>query len=322
MRNELDFWWDVHAGGYTWVESTAVDSDKVRKYLTTGHPLGSPGFEFKRYAPLDRHTGLFRTFAEVDPNEEAIKAFADSFGHLGDPIGEMIGMPNHVSDKGQLVGTGESFGKWTKAILNMRRLVELWNIVQHQDLAALARHIRWHGKGVDYLSHPDLVPNELPAQPSVFVEAVIAAEKINPDLLEDFQKGDLVRPALYYLQNEVNRWMKGRTSSRLLWTPDHSKLKLCLVPESLFGALWLQFAQVIERNSEFRRCAECGTWFELRPGSARSDKIYCSNSCRTKALRRRKAKAKELSKQGFAVREIAARLETEEKTVTRWLSKS
>ena len=96
MREELYFEWDVYAGGYRWVESKAFGSDKAKKHLTSGHPIGVPSFEIKRYAPLERYTGLFRTFAEVDPDEAGIKAFADRFGLLGDPVDELIGLPNHV----------------------------------------------------------------------------------------------------------------------------------------------------------------------------------------------------------------------------------
>ena len=99
----------------------------------------------------------------------------------------------------------------------------------------------------------------------------------------------MIEPALSYIQRVVNHRLKGSVSPRLLWNRDRSRLGVYVAPGSLLGALWLQFAQAIEHDNNFRRCVECGTWFELTPRTARSDKVYCTNACRTKAYRKRQA---------------------------------
>ena len=70
-------------------------------------------------------------------------------------------------------------------------------------------------------------------------------------------------------------------------------------------------ARAVERNNEFRRCSECGIWFELSPQTARSHKQFCSNACRTKAYRKRQAEAARLHGEGLALEDIARELESD-----------
>jgi hypothetical protein len=93
----------------------------------------------------------------------------------------------------------------------------------------------------------------------------------------------------------------------------------CIVPDGLIGALWLQFARAVERDSRFRQCAECGIWFELAPGTARADKLYCSTPCRTKAYRKRQAEAARLHGEGRSLDDIARALESAPDTVRGWI---
>ena len=130
-----------------------------------------------------------------------------------------------------------------------------------------------------------------------------------------------MKPALHYVQSKINDKLEGRASPRLLWDAKRARLGLYIVPAGLIGALWLQFARAVERDSQFRRCAECGIWFELAPGTARSDKLYCSTPCRTKAYRKRQAEAVRLHAEGHAVEDIALRLESDPGTVRGWIER-
>jgi hypothetical protein len=133
--------------------------------------------------------------------------------------------------------------------------------------------------------------------------------------------GDLVQPALHYLQSKINEKLDGRASPRLLWDAKRERLGLYIVPAGLVGALWLQFARAVERDSKFRQCAECGIWFELAPGTARADKLYCSTPCRTKAYRKRQAEAARLHGEGCSVEDIARALESDPETVRGWIER-
>ena len=77
----------------------------------------------------------------------------------------------------------------------------------------------------------------------------------------------------------------------------------------------------VERDSQFRQCAECGIWFELAPGTARADKLYCSTPCRTKAYRKRQAEAVHLHGEGRSIDGIARELESDPDTVRGWIER-
>jgi hypothetical protein len=66
--------------------------------------------------------------------------------------------------------------------------------------------------------------------------------------------------------------------------------RLRFMPSNLLEAMWLQFGQAVESNKSFRKCRGCGTWFELSPKTARTDKVFCTEACKAKAYRRRLAK--------------------------------
>lgn len=71
---------------------------------------------------------------------------------------------------------------------------------------------------------------------------------------------------------------------------------LCIRPSELCGALWIQFALAIDGSQNFRSCSVCQTWFPVAAGRSRTDKEYCSDACRMRAYRKRKASKTEKTK--------------------------
>ena len=325
-HQSIQFQWDIHEGGYEWIEARLAELDggpsDPGPFLTDSRPVGAAGFAVTRYNPLAEHSGLFRVFADIDPTEDAIKAFADRYGLLGGEAARIIVLTEDVGDKKGPVGIGESLSAWHRELLAMSQAVTLWELARHGDVEQLSRFIHWDEKGVQYRSHPDLASGELPELPYLKTIASIASENRQPDPFDRFKRGEVIQPALYYVQRVVNKHLKERVSPRLLWNESRTHLGVYFVPGSLVGALWLQFAQAIERNNDFRKCAECGIWFELSPQTARSNKTYCSNACRTKTYRKRKAEAQRLHAEGVPDAEIAYRLGADSKTVKGWIAKS
>jgi hypothetical protein len=308
----LQFPWRVAEGGYRWVESHPIrEPDQVRcPFLTHGRPIGAGGF-----------SGLFRVFADIAPAPEAITAFADRFGPLGGNLAKQIPLYDQTDAKKVPVGTGEPLEAWGAEILTMSYAIELWEAARNGDVASLANVIFWKpdGSGVEILGHPGVPPGQLPQAPANVERAWIAGTHLGDDVLGRFTQGDLVKPALHYVQSTVNRQLEGRASPRLLWDAKRERLGLYIVPDGLVGALWLQFARAVERDSQFRQCAECGIWFELARGTARADKLYCSTPCRTKAYRKRQAEAARLHTEGRSLEGIARELGSDPDIVHGWI---
>jgi hypothetical protein len=321
----LQFRWQVAEDGYRWLESHPVGgSDQMRDpFLTHGRPIGAGGFRLMRYQPLAAFSGLFRVFADTEPNHDGIKAFADRFGPLGGDLINPILLHDQPSAKGVPVGTGEPLAAWSDEILMMRYAVHLWEAARNGDVATLERVIHWKpdGSGVEIAGHPGVPRGQLPEAPAHVERAWIAGTHLGDDVLGRFVPGDLVKPALHYLQSKINEKLEGRASPRLLWDANRERLGLYIMPAGLVGALWLQFARAVERDSRFRQCAECGIWFELAPGTARADKLYCSTPCRTRAYRKRQAEAVRLHGEGRSIEDIARELESDPDTVRGWIER-
>ena len=319
----LQFRWRVAEGGYAWVDShPAFEPHQQRQpFLTDGRPIGAAGFRVRQYLPLAEFPGLFRVLAETEPSREGVKLFADRFGPLGGDIRKQITLYDQPSAKGVPVGTGEPLDAWSDEILTMRYAVDLWEAARTGDVAILERVIHWKpdGSGVEIAGHPGASRGVLPEAPAHVEQAWIAGTHLGDDVLGRFVPGDLVKPALHYLQSKINAKLEGRASPCLLWDAKRERLGLYIVPDGLVGALWLQFARAVERDSQFRNCAECGIWFELAPGTARADKLYCSTPCRTRAYRKRQAEAARLHSDGRSLDEIARELGSDPHTVRGWI---
>jgi hypothetical protein len=321
----LQFRWQVAEGGYRWIESSPIAgrSQERRPFLTHGRPIGAGGFRLMEYQPLSAFSGLFRVFADTEASRDGIKAFADRFGPLGPDIEKAIPLQDQPTAKGVLLGTGEPLGAWSDEILLMRFAINLWEAAREGDVSRLERVISWteDRSGVRVDTHPEVPAGQWPESPFHLDQGWIAGGYPGDDRLGRFVPGDLVKPALHHVQSTINKKLEGRASPRLLWDANRERLGLYIVPTGLAGALWLQFARAVERDSQFRQCAECGIWFELARGTARADKLYCSTPCRTKAYRKRQAVGVRWHGEGRSIEEIAHKLESAPETVRGWIER-
>jgi Phage integrase family len=92
--------------------------------------------------------------------------------------------------------------------------------------------------------------HEMPEAPARVERAWIAGTHLGDDVLGRFVPGDLVTPALHYLQSKINDKLEGRASPRLLWDANRERLGLYIMPAGLVGALWLQFARAVGGHAD------------------------------------------------------------------------
>lgn len=91
--------------------------------------------------------------------------------------------------------------------------------------------------------------------------------------------------------NIIEAHLSGHSIIVFDFEPHSDHAMVLIEPDNLLSAMWLQFAIAIEEGKQYRRCKYCRTWFGIHPGTSRSDRQYCSDSCRYKAYRERKARA-------------------------------
>ena len=280
--------------------------------------------------PLSEETGLFRELAALHPaTEDKVVNFANRFGSLFALSVDLINPcdPAHPLLDRKILGSnlplwtirwhcGEPLAEWMTQAKRMSQLVRLWEGIEAENEDFLSQVIQWQDaeNGAYSVGYEDLDGPGF---------TVVASDDVRPDVFADFRHHDLVEPAKYALQLGVNKHLQGcPTHSRLLWTGSRGsagrRLGLRVVPSSLIGALWLQFASAIEGAKRYLQCLQCKRWFEVG-GPVREGSKFCRRACRFKHYRERQKEARRLNKEGMSPRDIARELDTTASTVRGWL---
>jgi hypothetical protein len=136
---------------------------------------------------------------------------------------------------------------------------------------------------------------------------------------------DSAMAALSAIQRITDRRLREHVETRLLFRNNLSRLNVSLMPQSLLGALWLQFAAAIDALKTFTKCQQCSAPFELsrdpRTGKRR-DAQFCSARCRVGHYRARVERARRLKSTGMSVQKIARELDTQAGTVRGWVKQA
>jgi len=248
------------------------------------------------YAPL-RTSGLFRLFADIDPESESqILEFVTRWGPLG-----LFGAGSEIRTQKGLVrdvlplhlrffSTLEAKDDWQRELARMKAAVALYDAWKSGEPTGVSLTIqsarrsakRYQGRVLTL--NPERFSHH---SPEVFVPA--------PPAIMDAP--DRVR-AYWVLADLINRNAVAEPLNCVV-TPtfedmEPKQMGFELSPDSLLGALWLQMAQAVSSNKEYRRCLECGIAFEisLEVTGYRRNRRYCSDACRMKASRSRTEKGR------------------------------
>jgi len=140
---------------------------------------------------------------------------------------------------------------------------------------------------------PELLPGPLHVRQS-FDGRQIAGWELEADDTVTLDKSPRARVSIV-LNTLTNAHLAHRIGSMVVFDPAVNRTVLITLPNSLAGAIWLQFAQAMDARTNYRRCSECRQWFKISPEVARSDKSYCGDACRARAYRRRRTTAPAVS---------------------------
>jgi hypothetical protein len=99
----------------------------------------------------------------------------------------------------------------------------------------------------------------------------------------------------------------------------HDAFNLQLVPRDLLAFCWLQFAHAVEGDKAYRQCERCRRWFESGGRAARSDKRFCSPTCKSAAHQKKQTLARRLRREGKTLRDIAAQINVKQKVLKGWI---
>jgi hypothetical protein len=327
------FSWYFPASGFSWVQGWILpDKSKNRPEKTKKHrkddepePVLVPGPRprqglklgfgqdlLKWYEPFQTETALFRTFAATEPTEEGILAFANRYGRLSGSTYVCCEPADPDWPEPRL--WGEPISQWRRHIARMKQAVEFWDLARQGDTAGLSRYIWWE-KSPDGANHCFCWEGEGEEKHRIEIGLLNFLSR-----LEQVQPGGLIIPTYFLLNEIINPELTNAVAPQLSYAPHQGREELSLCPQSLLGALWLQFAQAIAGNRDYRACRECGKWFEVSLEGARKSRLFCTDACKSKSYRGRKERAQALRATGKGFKEIARELETDVATVKKWVS--
>jgi hypothetical protein len=294
MRNRVgitlptSFEWKVARTGYRWIDSPqgrricAVDAEQPDWW--------DSGRYETCYRPLER-TALFREFADLEPTEQCILDFANRFGLLGAGGNFCL-----ETESGPMLVRAEEFAIWQTEIRSLQRAIAFWDICSTSGGPKVVRD------AVQRLNLP-----------------LAVRKKVHVD------DDDPAMAVLSIVQNLTDPRLNQHTSPRLLFQRNIPRLEIVLMPSELIDGLWLQFSLAIDGLKRFIKCSQCGAPFELsrdkRTGK-RADAQFCSVRCRVGHYRERIEEAQRLSSTGLSPKEIASRLNTDERTLRGWLRRA
>ena len=260
------FYCRVEDEGYDWVRGRLVGLGGLGSLVKTREMPG----------------GVFLEFANLQPDPESIRQFANRYGNN---LLERYDLSQLEVHRGVAKG-GSTLQAWAGEIADMRVLVDIWHATEDQKhRAKLKEIITWKGKDVMYS-----ITTPRRAMPLAWLDS------------SRFKPSDLLMPARYALQAEINRRLSEPemlTAPRLVWSQELSKddgppqaryQRIIFTPPNLLAALWLQFAQALAKKYRLKTCEGCGKIFVAGPGSGkREDSETCKGACR----QRKHAKSKE-----------------------------
>jgi hypothetical protein len=189
----------------------------------------------QRYA-FFREKTILRNFGTLSPTLDSIREFADRYGCLGNLV--PLFYPSKVGQPESILWAGEAFQFWTWEIEEMKRLITIWDIVQNRQIEALRELIIWK-------SDPDRVLIVWRSADGTFRKGtVVASENISPTLFYQFKWGEVMKPALAYLINEIQQKLEGHINPRFY----PAQQKMYMIPDSLLSALYILLLLEIQDN--------------------------------------------------------------------------
>ena len=308
MADLLDFSWDVVTLGYEWLETTPTQVFGRQKheifgwsdncFLVVREPHGEDALTagWRSYQPLVDHKELFQIFALTQPSRSGILAFANKYGELKSrnqavlevsesrqvmaQLGKRFYSDNILRSTIDMVAGYEKsiladpLSVWIEQIDEMYFAFEIWSSLNKRDEERLKGFFSWRGDSIE-VRHPR-------HSGVVFIQ-ILSPRLGGPRITH----GDLLQAARLYLTDLITRNMNGLVSPQLLPSEGFQAATLRIVPTCLIGAMWLQFAQAVDRTRSYKQCEACGKWFDVSDRfGARADKKTCDVTCRMRLSRK------------------------------------
>lgn len=208
-----------------------------------------------------------------------VNGFATRFG----PVGPLALIPEIRAGR-HLVRAGETFDLWAKGVRAMRAAVDLAAALASGEARQVREWVSFLGDESDPTGVRFFRAFEDRAT------TVVNVTREHSAVAAHLRPNGWARAARIVLHEMVNARLRDDTRARLVFDPRRDALGLRIGCDTLRAALWLQFASALDAG-RIRRCEACGALLVVAEGISRSDRKTCSDKCRQRLTRERRAQA-------------------------------
>jgi len=280
---------ELHQRSWTFLGSNVYHLNPL---IVTPHIFPIDSDSSAKTYKLMEYPGLFMEFASIR-NEENMINFANNYGLL------------HGSDE-----SGDSIFLWNDQVSKMNIVINIINSIRkNESHKIIKQHINNQITcitNIEFLSSTPFKGTETSIVKNIY-------EKDGRFFLEQIDLFDVkenkftyihkqiplrgkTRPANineaihHYISALVDQNIKDCLSLQASVNNRNTGLELTTNPIDLLAALWLQLAYFISKSLDFKQCADCPRFFEVKSKKRKNEKIYCSDRCRVRAAARRNRK--------------------------------
>lgn len=284
-----------------YLESQRV-SEEPESLCLTPRTSGTGWIPTRVVRPLEELKPLFGLFGGLTCAQDVV-GFADGFGPLGGAFTRSISFLRTPPAGDAYVTTiGELVDSWLEEARAMRVASQLWTCVKKRDKSSIldvlsAEAKRETDREKAPYSLPDLgsLSYFFPTAPRE--RAPRTAAEVVEAIRELAQGGDPVPLAMDCIVSTINWRLPLGIGAKLDWSREGTrrpKALMTLIPANLHQAMWLQLATAVRGGMEYEECAWCHLLFDVPIKRVGRPRVYCSDACRMRALRARKAEARQL----------------------------
>ncbi len=281
---------------------------KLRRFEYLATEINTIDPPFWTVVPESHFKDVLDEFLCLESSNESIVAFSDKYGMLAQRKFAYIGVTAQEGDYQTYLC--EPIEYWYRNLDDIRFAFKLYRLIQNKNEVALQDcvltsdmpelQLETHYELAEARGFvlPTMIKKETlltikrqqekgyPIEPEFeYIDShfVRAGVSIHPKT----RKPNVTDAARAYLQRLVEGYLNINTFSALRWDVKRKQYGIETRVASLAGHIWLQFAQMMARGTEFRVCGNCGHEF-IVSGRKRSDTKWCSDACKQEAYRLRK----------------------------------
>jgi hypothetical protein len=246
---------------------------------------------------LTSNPPLFSIFSDLDAEADILE-FANNHGLL---LGRTMDLESDTPTLSR-----EKVAFWQHQIHRMRDLMEIWQWSMGGELAKLSQVITWPAPDRIWVKLSDLSWGT-------------TAQK-HPVMFEEFHYGDLILPAKFFVQQQINDKLKEYPVLPRLLFDEANNLQQYFYPSSLLAGLWYQAFQFFSSEIKIDRCRICGQWEDVSDKNVNWTSHAACVQRDAKIKNRKFPKVKDLIRQGVPVADISKELHVDERAINRWLT--